>query len=402
MHGLEVDELSKDTLDSYAKKASQKIYHMAVKAQATAKAAGELSHANSKKKISDADWDHEEAQHAKAGEEHRQVRLKQAALNTVKRKIASKTAPVKSPFKGFPGHELGYYDKMKKNESEEIDEMVFGSIVKTLSKYGKGVPKDDPKDDPKKVSRSTVHTDYTMTGHKEKKTGTGRVYTKVLSDYDDDAPKAAKATQAPDQVEAPKRGRGRPAGALNKNGSGVTGKGWSAESKAAFKAKLAAKKAEKLAALKNESEELEESFAVVDHKGKQVHVAYSESSAKKKAEELSKSTGNAHTVKFDRTAMVKESELDEAFTQHAVKAYFAAAGQKSISPHEFVKKVGADKATEHLHAIRGEAAKNGSTKFNVQHDRIVKGLQAAVINAKWGIKQESITEEDWSEIIEGG
>lgn len=200
---------------------------------------------------------------------------------------------------------------MTKQEIEmhglEVDEMDFGSIGKTLSKYGKGVPKDEPK----KVSRSTVHTDYTMTGHKEKKSGTGRVYTKVLSDYDDDAHKAAKATRAPDQVEAPKRGRGRPAGALNKNGSGVTGKGWSAESKAAFKAKLAAKKAEKLAATKNESE-LEESFAVVDHKGKQVHVAYSESSAKKKAEELSKSTGNAHTVKFDRTAMVKnESEFTE-------------------------------------------------------------------------------------------
>lgn len=143
-------------------------------------------------------------------------------------------------------------------ESEEIDEMDFGSIGKTLSKYGKGVPKDDPK----KVSRSTVHTDYTMTGHKEKKSSTGRVYTKVLSDYDDDAPKAAKATQAPDQVEAPKRGRGRPAGALNKNGSGVTGKGWSAESKAAFKAKLAAKKAEKAAA-KNESEFVEEDWAEI-------------------------------------------------------------------------------------------------------------------------------------------
>jgi hypothetical protein len=134
----------------------------------------------------------------------------------------------------------------------EVDEMDFGSIGKTLSKYGKGVPDAAPK----AVKRSSVHTDYTMTGHKEKKSSTGRVYTKVLSDYDDDAPKAAKATQAPDQVEAPKRGRGRPAGAQNKNGSGVTGKGWSDEAKASMKAKLAANKAAKLAAAaKNESEE---------------------------------------------------------------------------------------------------------------------------------------------------
>jgi hypothetical protein len=52
--------------------------------------------------------------------------------------------------------------------------------------------------------------------------------------------------------------------------------------------------------------ELGESFTVVDHKGKQVHVAYSEIAAKKKAEELSKSTGNAHTVKFKREATVNE------------------------------------------------------------------------------------------------
>ena len=152
---------------------------------------------------------------------------------------------------GMSKHAAWYIGGDKIVNESELDEMDFGSIGKTLSKYGKGVPKDDPK----KVSRSTVHTDYTMTGHKEKKSGTGRVYTKVLSDYDDDAPKAAKATQAPDQVEAPKRGRGRPAGALNKNGSGVTGKGWSDEAKASMKAKLAANKAAKLAAAaKNESE----------------------------------------------------------------------------------------------------------------------------------------------------
>lgn len=137
-----------------------------------------------------------------------------------------------------------------KNESEEIDEMDFGSIGKTLSKYGKGVPADGPKT-PK---RSTVNTDYTMTGHKEGKSTTGRVYTKAPEM--DREPEAVKATAKTDQVEAPKRGRGRPAGAANKAG---TGKGWSAEAKASMKAKLAARKAAKLAAA-NESVELSEAY----------------------------------------------------------------------------------------------------------------------------------------------
>lgn len=265
----ELDELSKDTLKAYARKAVPDMQQSEQKAK---------DHINKSAAADDAGDTKSAEQHYKSA---------RSANSRKEKRMAGIMGAI----------------KRVKNESEELDEMDFGSIGKTLSKYGKGVPKDDPK----KVSRSTVHTDYTMTGHKEKKSGTGRVYTKVLSDYDDDAGKAAKATQAPDQVEAPKRGRGRPAGALNKNGSGVTGKGWSAEAKASMKAKLAANKAAKLAAAKNESEELDESFAVVDHKGKQVHVSTSESGAKKKAEELSKSTGNTHTVKFDRTATVKES-----------------------------------------------------------------------------------------------
>lgn len=131
----------------------------------------------------------------------------------------------------------------------EVDEMDFGSIGKTLSKYGKGVPKDEPK----KPTRSTVHTDYTMTGHKEGKSSTGRVYTKAPEM--DREPEAVKATAKTDQVEAPKRGRGRPAGTVPKN----KGTGWSAEAKASMKAKLAARKAAKLAA-KNESVELDEAL----------------------------------------------------------------------------------------------------------------------------------------------
>lgn len=138
---------------------------------------------------------------------------------------------------------------MAKQEIEmhglEVDEMDFGSIGKTLSKYGKGVGAD-----PVKPKRSTVHTDYTMTGHKEGKSSTGRVYTKAPEM--DREPEAVKAAAKTGDAEAPKRGRGRPAGTVPKN----KGTGWSAEAKASMKAKLAARKAAKLAA--NESEELDE------------------------------------------------------------------------------------------------------------------------------------------------
>lgn len=193
--------------------------------------------------------------------------------------------------------------------SVDEGEIDFGSIGKTLSKYGTGVPAGTPK----KQSRSTVNPDYTMTGHREKKSSTGRVYSKVLTDYDDDAGKAAKATKQPDQVDEPKRGRGRPAGASNKEKSY---KPWSDEARASLKAKLAAKKAAK-AGVKNESEEydsLDESFVVTDGKGQVVYTAYSQKSAQAKADALTKQTGTPHGVKFVRTAAVESAhkpELDE-------------------------------------------------------------------------------------------
>lgn len=195
--------------------------------------------------------------------------------------------------------------------SVDEGEIDFGSIGKTLSKYGTGVPAGTPK----KQSRSTVNPDYTMTGHREKKSSTGRVYSKVLTDYDDDAGKAAKATKQPDQVDEPKRGRGRPAGASNKEKSY---KPWSDEARASLKAKLAAKKAAK-AGVKNESEEydsLDESFVVTDSKGQVVHTVYSQKSAQAKADALTKQTGTPHSVKFMRTAVVEanESKVDESLS----------------------------------------------------------------------------------------
>ena len=59
-----------------------------------------------------------------------------------------------------------------------------------------------------------------------------------------------------------------------------------------------------------EVESIDESFAVKDSSGKTVDVKFSESEAKKRAEELTKKTGQKHSVKFERTAMVRTVEED--------------------------------------------------------------------------------------------
>ena len=59
-----------------------------------------------------------------------------------------------------------------------------------------------------------------------------------------------------------------------------------------------------------EVESIDESFAVKDSSGKIVDVKFSESEAKKRAEELTKKTGQKHSVKFERTAMVRTVKED--------------------------------------------------------------------------------------------
>lgn len=64
----------------------------------------------------------------------------------------------------------------------------------------------------------------------------------------------------------------------------------------------------------SDEDDVNEQFVVLDHNKKQVHVAFSENAAKKKAEELSKSTGKPHTSTFKREAVVqvKEGEIVSA------------------------------------------------------------------------------------------
>lgn len=217
-------------------------------------------------------------------------------------------------------------------EEDQVDEMDFGSIGKTLSKYGKGVPVGEPK----KPTRSTVHTDYTMTGHQEKKSSTGRVYTKAPEM--DREPEAIKATAKVDQVEAPKRGRGRPAGATNKNG---TGKGWSAEAKASMKAKLAARKAAKLAA--NESEFIEEDWAdIVEDQSLDAIVEFMMEEEYQSLDELSKKTLGSY---------IKKASRDQA-TAAGSQAIHRVNGQKEFADEAGAarkkRRIGVDKATDRL------------------------------------------------------
>ena len=135
--------------------------------------------------------------------------------------------------------------------NKEISEADFGSMASQLKKYG---GKENVKDTPKAPqTRSKYAPEYTMTGHKEKNTSTGRQYSKVLPDYDDeDDVKSAKKSVTTGATPQEKRGRGRPKGVGAKAGQY---KPRDPEKKAASAAKAAASKAAnkaKKAALTNE------------------------------------------------------------------------------------------------------------------------------------------------------
>ena len=149
------------------------------------------------------------------------------------------------------------YNKKMNNESvEEIDEMDFSSMAAQLKKYG---GKEEIKDTPKKAqSRSSVASNYTMTGHKEKQVATGKQYHKVLPDYDDeDEVKAAKKSTVAGAEPQEKRGRGRPKGVGAKAGFyKPRDPAKKAESAAKAAATKAANKAAKAALTKEDCDEI--------------------------------------------------------------------------------------------------------------------------------------------------
>lgn len=131
----------------------------------------------------------------------------------------------------------------------ESEEDAFAGMVKHLSTRGKGF-KDTGASKPARPREG-----MTSTGHRVKEYSTGTTYSKVLpddEDYDEDA--IAKNP-------ADKRGRGRPAGASNKDKSY---KAWSPESREAFRTKLAATRAARAGAKEvTESEEDEEAIKAI-------------------------------------------------------------------------------------------------------------------------------------------
>lgn len=157
------------------------------------------------------------------------------------------------------------YNKKMNNESvEEIDEMDFSSMASQLKKYG---GKENVKDGVKGAqSRSKYAPDYTMTGHKEKVTSTGRQYSKVLPDYDDeDDVKAAKKSVTTGATPQEKRGRGRPKGVGAKAGQyKPRDPAKKAESAAKAAASKAANKAKKAALTNEDCEEIFEGLTFDD------------------------------------------------------------------------------------------------------------------------------------------
>lgn len=131
----------------------------------------------------------------------------------------------------------------------ESEEDAFTGMVKHLSTRGKGF-KDAGASKP-----ASPREGMTSTGHRVKEYSTGTTYSKVLPD-DEDYDEDAIAKNPTD-----KRGRGRPAGASNKDKSY---KAWSPESREAFRTKLAATRAARAGAKEvTESEEDEEAIKAI-------------------------------------------------------------------------------------------------------------------------------------------
>lgn len=131
----------------------------------------------------------------------------------------------------------------------ESEEDAFAGMVKHLSTRGKGF-KDAGASKPARPREG-----MTSTGHRVKEYSTGTTYSKVLPD-DEDYDEDAIAKNPTD-----KRGRGRPAGASNRDKSY---KAWSPESREAFRTKLAATRAARAGAKEvTESEEDEEAIKAI-------------------------------------------------------------------------------------------------------------------------------------------
>ncbi len=132
-----------------------------------------------------------------------------------------------------------------------------------------------------------------------KQISTGTQFSRVLPDDED-----YEEVEDEGQEDTPKRGRGRPAGASNKDKSY---KPWTPEAKAAFKAKLAARRAGQAAASVNETEEDDKAIAALRAKFKAARAARSDSAS------VNESRVEAIRSKI-RARLDKNEELKESRT----------------------------------------------------------------------------------------
>lgn len=132
-----------------------------------------------------------------------------------------------------------------------------------------------------------------------KQISTGTQFSRVLPDDED-----YEEVEDEGQEDTPKRGRGRPAGASNKDKSY---KPWTPEAKAAFKAKLAARRAGRAGASVNETEEDDRAIAALRAKFKAARAARSDSAS------VNESRVEAIRSKI-RTRLGKNEELKESRT----------------------------------------------------------------------------------------
>lgn len=143
------------------------------------------------------------------------------------------------------GDTVSSTDSYNTDEVNEDGEAAFSSMANQLKDRGTGVGNEEP--GRRGGFRSRENGVSSSGRFRVKDYSTGKNYSRILPDEDD---YDETATKNADDV---RRGRGRPAGASNKD---TSYKPWSPEAKAAFKAKLAANKAARQAGGSvNETEE---------------------------------------------------------------------------------------------------------------------------------------------------
>lgn len=141
-----------------------------------------------------------------------------------------------------------------------------------------------------------------------KQISTGTQFSRVLPDDED-----YEEVEDEGQEDTPKRGRGRPAGASNKDKSY---KPWTPEAKAAFKAKLAARRAGAAAASVNETEEDDRAIAALRAKFKAARAARSDSARVNESRveairsKIRARLGKNEELKESRTVSTGNSEVD--------------------------------------------------------------------------------------------